>query len=412
MAYYRRAQSIRMSLLSYMLQATCALLVVGTALISVYYWILAIFALTARVHAISSNSLNCPTFIILIPAHNEEQVLDRTLAALKKLDYPQDRYQVVVIADNCTDETARVARENGCICFERTDLRNRGKGQALSWAFDQMESMIFDAIIVLDADCFIDPHALKVFGRYLDHGWMVLQSRNSASNPDDSSISYAVAVGNLLENDFFYSPKSRLGLAVLLRGTGFVIARKILMSFPWRASSITEDIEYSASLVRNRIPIHFIPEVEVKSKFPTSAGQLEVQRRRWAEGNIGFGKKNALRLIWNGFLEGNWRLMDAGWTFLVLSKPLILASVLATLVLSVLCLWLAPGKLSSGLLWIGIGVAGSMLAYLSLGIYRLGIDLHRIELLCRAPSVVLRLVFIALRSLTGRGTEAWVRTPR
>ena len=171
-----------------MLQATCALFVVGTALISVYYWILAIFALTARTHAISSNSLNCPTFIILIPAHNEEQVLGKTLAALKKLDYPKDRHQVVVIADNCTDETARVARENGCICFERTDLRNRGKGQALSWAFDQLDSMIFDAIIVLDADCFIDPHALKVFGWYLDHGWMVLQSRNAASNPDDSSF--------------------------------------------------------------------------------------------------------------------------------------------------------------------------------------------------------------------------------
>jgi len=401
-----------MPILSYMLQTACVLLVVGTVLVSGYYWILAIFALTARKRGIHPKSPDRPIFIILIPAHNEEQVLGKTLAALKKLDYPQDRYQVVVIADNCTDETARVARENGCICFERTDFRNRGKGQALAWAFAQLDSAIFDAILVLDADCFIDLHALTVFGWYLDHGWMVLQSRNAGSNPDDSSMSYAVAVGNLLENDFFYAPKSRLGLAVLLRGTGFVLARKVLASFPWRASSITEDIEYSASLIRNRIPIHFIPEVEVKSKFPTSASQLDVQRRRWAEGNIGFGKKNALGLIWNGFLGGNWRLVDAGWTFLVLSKPLVLSSVLAALGLSILCIWLAPGRISVALLSIGLMVAGSMLTYFSLGIYRLGVDPHRIGLLCRAPLVVLRLVLIALRSLAGRGTNTWVRTPR
>jgi cellulose synthase/poly-beta-1,6-N-acetylglucosamine synthase-like glycosyltransferase len=401
-----------MNIIGHMLQATCALLIVGTALVSGYYWLLAVVGLTGRKQANSSNDPSQHTFIILIPAHNEEQNLGKTIAALKKLDYPRDRYQVVVIADNCTDDTARVARENGSLCFERNDLKNRGKGQALSWAFDRIGTMVFDAVIVLDADCFIDTHALKVFGRYLDQGWMVLQSRNAASNPDDSSISYAVAVGNLLENDFFYAPKSRLGLAVFLRGTGFVLPREVLISFPWRASSITEDIEYSASLIRSHIPIKFIPEVQVESKFPTSAGQLDVQRKRWAEGNIEFGKRNALHLILDGLLAGNWRLVDAGWTYVVLGKPLILFSSLAALVLSILCFWAAPGKISSTLLSAALIIMGSMLAYLGLGIYRLGIDLHRIKLLCRAPFVVLRLLLIALRSLTGQRTEAWVRTPR
>ena len=406
------SQQSLINIFSYWLLATCAFLVGGTALVVSYYWFLAVVSLTGRRQASPSNFVTHHTFIILIPAHNEEQVLGKTIAALKNLDYPQDRYRVVVIADNCTDETARIARESGSICFERTDSKNRGKGQALSWAFDRLASEIFDAVIVLDAECFIDLHALKVFGRYLDQGWMVMQSRVAASNPDDSSTSYAVAVGNLLENDFFYAPKSRLGLAVLLRGTGFALTREVLISLPWHASSITEDIEYSASLIRNHIPIHFIPEVEVKSKFPSSTGQLEVQRKRWAEGNIGFGRKNALNLIWQGFLAGNWRLVDAGWTFLVLSKPLMLFSVLAALVLSILCCWLTPGRISNVLLWAGLIISGSMLGYLSLGIYRLGVDLHRIELLCRAPFVILRLFLITLRSLTGRGTDKWVRTPR
>jgi 1,2-diacylglycerol 3-beta-glucosyltransferase len=406
------SQQTLINIISYGLLATCAFLAGGTALVVSYYWFLAVVTLTGRKQSNPPSFANPHTFLILIPAHNEEKVLGKTISALKDLDYPKELYRVVVVADNCTDETARIARESGSICLERTDLKNRGKGQALSWAFEQLASEIFDAVIVLDADCFIDLHALKVFGRYLDQGWMVLQSRNAASNPDDSSMSYAVAVGNLLENDFFYEPKSRLGLAVLLRGTGFVLAREVLISLPWHAASITEDIEYSVSLIRNHMPIHFIPEVEVKSKFPSSAGQLEVQRKRWAEGNIGFGRKNALSLIWHGFLAGNWRLVDAGWTFLVLSKPLMLFSVLAALVLSNLCWWLTPGKLSTALLWAGLIIMGSMISYLSLGIYRLGIDLHRIELLCRAPFVILKLFLIALKSLFGRGTDKWVRTPR
>ena len=401
-----------MTIVGYLLQATCALLVVGTALVLGYYWILAAVGLTGREKTIPPNYGNRYTFIILIPAHNEEQVLGKTIAALKKLDYPQDRYRVIVIADNCTDGTARVAHESGFECFERADPRNRGKGQALSWAFDRLASEKFDAVIVLDADCLLDAHALKLFARYLDQGWMVLQPSFAASNPDDSPMSYAVAVGNILENDFFYAPKSRLGLTVFIRGSGFVLTREILISFPWRASSITEDIEYSASLIRSHIPIKFIPEVEVKSKFPTSARQLDVQRKRWAGGNIGFGKKNALHMISDGLRTGNWRLVDAGWTFVVLSKPLILFSSLAAMVLSILCFWLTPGKISAALLSAGLIIMGSMLAYLGLGIYRLGVDLHRIELLCRAPFVVLRLFLIALRSLTGRGTETWVRTPR
>jgi len=401
-----------MNIALHMLQATCVLLIVGTGLVLAYYWVLAVFGIRGRKQAIPENCITSNTFIILIPAHNEEKVLGKTLAALRKLDYPQERYQVIVIADNCTDGTARIAREYGFECFERTDPKNKGKGQALSWAFDRLTSENFDAIIVLDADCLLDLHALKVFGGYLDQGWRVLQSSFATANPDESSMTYALAVGNLLENDFFYASKSRLGLAVLIRGSGFALAREILISFPWRASSITEDIEYSVSLIRNHIPIHFIPEVEVKSKFPAFAGQLDVQRKRWADGNIGFGKKNALRLIWDGFLAGNWLLVDAGWTFLVLSRPLMIFSVVAALALSILCVWLAPGSMSTGLLSAGLMVAGAMLIYLLLGIYRLGVDLHRIELLFRTPLVVLRLFLIALRSLIGRGTEAWVRTPR
>jgi cellulose synthase/poly-beta-1,6-N-acetylglucosamine synthase-like glycosyltransferase len=405
-------QMILTAIVGFLIQGTCVLLVAGTALVLSYYWILAVVGLTGRKQANPSPSGNHRTFLILIPAHNEERVLAKTIADLKGLDYPSDLYKVVVIADNCNDHTARIAREGGALCLERTDLKNQGKGQALSWGFSHLASEVFDAILVLDADCFIKPHALRVFGNYLDRGGMALQARNVASNPDDSSMSYAVAVGNLLENDFFYAPKSRLGLAVLLRGTGFVLAREILVSFPWHASSVTEDVEYSACLIQNRIPIQFIPEVEVRSKFPTYAAQLDVQRKRWAEGNLGFGKKNALKLIWKGFRAGNWRLVDAGWTFLILSKPLVFSSVWAALALSIVGLWLMPGRGSTALLWASLFLAGSMLAYLGLGVYRIGVNGHRIKLLCGTPYVVFKLCMIALQSLTGRGTEIWIRTPR
>ncbi len=401
-----------MALVGFLLQATCAIFIAGAALSLAYCWVFAIFGLAKQKQTQRTHVGKRHTFIILIPAHNEEVVLGNTIESLKKLDYPQDKYQVIVVADNCTDETARIAREHGAECLIRNDPRNKGKGQALSWAFEKVLEKHFDAVVILDADCQLDSNALRVFDSYLGAGWKVFQAKYSASNPDSSAMSYALAVGNLIENDLFYAPKSRMGLAVLLRGTGFVISPKILKALPWRAHSVAEDIEYSIDLIRSRIPIGFVPEVRVFSEFPVNPGQLEVQRTRWAEGNIGFAKKNILTFVWQGLRTKNWLLIDAGLTLFVLSKPMMLLLTVGAVVLSIHCRLFVPGMPSQAMLAAGLILSGAMLAYLGLGILRLGLSRHRLFLLIQTPLVVYKLVTIALKSFAGRGEGRWVRTPR
>jgi 1,2-diacylglycerol 3-beta-glucosyltransferase len=395
-----------------LIQILCIIFLLPAFLVCAYYEFLALYALLAKKkrEVIERNSAS--TFAIIIPAHNEEDVISRVLESSAELDYPKDSYKVFIIADNCSDRTAEVAVKNGAACLERYDKKHKGKGFALAWAFDRILPEGYDAVIVVDADCQLDTHALRVFDQHLAGGDKVLQANDVSLNPDETTMSYAVAVGNLIENELFYVPKSQLGLAVFLRGTGMVFHREVLLSYPWKAHSIVEDVEYSLNLLRDGIRITFVGDVKVKSKYPVYKDQLNTQRMRWASGTFGFGKTHALKLIWEGLVKRNWLLADAGWTFLVLSRPLVLLELLIAMILAILCIRLWPGLFSNWLLGIGVGLILVQGLYWGMGIVLLGINARRIKLLLGAPILVLRLMAISLLGLIGVNKDIWSRTPR
>ncbi|MFX1492186.1 MAG: glycosyltransferase family 2 protein, partial [Promethearchaeota archaeon] len=267
-----------------LIQILCIVFLFPAFLACSYYGFLALYALLAKKKGEVIERNSASTFAIIIPAHNEEDVISRVLESSAKLDYPKDSYKVFIIADNCSDRTAEVAAKNGAACLERYDKKLKGKGFALAWAFDRILPEGYDAVIVVDADCQLDTHALRVFDQHLAGGDKVLQANDVSSNPDETTMSYAVAVGNLIENELFYVPKSQLGLAVFLRGTGMVFHREVLLSYPWKTHSIVEDVEYSLNLLRDGIRITFVGDVKVKSKYPVYKDQLNTQRMRWASG--------------------------------------------------------------------------------------------------------------------------------
>lgn len=377
-----------------------------------YYWFLAIYAFYGKEkrNAIKDESIH--SFAIIIPAHNEGSVITETLKSCAQIDYPSNKFQVFVIADNCTDNTAEIARNNGVICYERQDDVNIGKGFALSWAFEHVLPKKFDGLIVIDADCSVDAHALREFDQRFKDGDSVLQANDVASNPDASPMSYAVAVGNLIENDLFYAPKSRLGLAVFLRGTGMVFHRDILLRFPWKAHSIVEDVEYTLNLLRHNIPVRFVQNVKVRSAFPVTQEQLNVQRTRWASGNLNFGKKHVLKLILEGVHQRKLVISDAGFTFLILSRPLLLAQIVSALIISGISWWTTGSIITASLFIVAGSIFFLLSAYLGLGIIFLGITRHRLLLLLHVPLVVLRLFVIAILSLLGANEIRWEKTPR
>ena len=171
------------------------LLLVPSGLVAAYYLVWAV----ARVAGLQDTKRPAPParhrIRIVIPAHDEQDTLPATLDSCARLDYPRDLYAVTVVADNCHDATAHVARQRGVDCIERSDPARPGKGFALGWALDQLRAAPHDALLVLDADCTLDSQALQVLDAFLQDGARVLQANHRVVNADASPISYAGSGG-------------------------------------------------------------------------------------------------------------------------------------------------------------------------------------------------------------------------
>ncbi len=355
-------------------------------------------------------------FAIVIPAHNEAEGLGETLQRLRTIDYPSDRFQILVIADNCEDSTAEVARQGGARTLQRSDAQNPGKGHALAWALPQIVSEPFDAILVLDADCQLDVMALRQADAFLHQGHHVIQLNHRVLNPDENAITYATTVGRTLEYDLFFAPKSRIGGAVLLVGTGMIFASQILRDHPWQSHSCAEDSEYTVQLTRAGVPVRFLSDAHIGCKSVTRRSDLEIQRRRWASGNLELGKKQAFRLMCQAAVRGRWRQADLGWSLLLASRPLWLLHLVLTLLLGGFAAFGAQrGWITAWprlVLYATIALPILYGVYFLSGILWLGITRRRLLLLMQTPGVVVHLIQIALRALLSPPEQRWARTPR
>jgi len=394
------------------LAVVAAFILVPAALVAGYY----IFLAGAEVlrHDMPRPFFPSPAhrLAVLIPAHNEESTVSTAIQSCLALDYPRGLFEVIVLADNCSDRTAEVAAACGVKCLVRRDDIRWGKGFALEWAFEKLRSEDYDAYVILDADCLIDRPALREFDLQLQQGAEAIQASYMVANPDDNPISYVLAVGNLIENQLFYDAKSRLGLTVLIRGTGMVLKKSLLERIPWNAHSVVEDAEYSLRLVKAGLRVVFCGQVAVRSKSPVNQEQLHVQRERWAKGTLGFGKAQALRLMAQGLRTRSRALVDAGWTLLVLSRPLVLAYTLAAVLFCTLAWWYAPGPVMGWIALTALLIIALHAGYFGLGILLLGITAERLKFLLAMPLVLANLTWISIRGLRGAEGLLWHRTPR
>jgi cellulose synthase/poly-beta-1,6-N-acetylglucosamine synthase-like glycosyltransferase len=395
-----------------LLQALGILLLAPALLACLYYVVLALHGVAIRRPRSPHPFGSARRFAVVIPAHNEEATIAGVLRSCAELDYPADRLRVHVVADNCTDGRAAIVRAHGFDCLERRDAERRGKGWALEWALERILPEGPDAVVVLDADCTLDRHALREFDRQLLAGHRVLQACNVASNPDATVTSYVACVANYVENHLYYAPKSQLGLAVLLRGTGMVFAREVLERHPWNARSVVEDAEYSVRLYRAGLGVQFVSGACVRSHFAARPQQLAVQRKRWVGGGASFGRAHALHLIGEGLRTGRGTLIDLGWTLLVSVRSVVLLEMLLTLVVAGLCSWLVPGPLSTTLLVLAAGLPLLHGLVLALGVVLLGLSGRRLALLAGSPVVAARMLWIALTGLWAGHLTQWEKTPR
>lgn len=394
-----------MNLLTFL---TSFLLIAGLSVLTIlvlYLWFLAILYFVSNRHNVLPAVAPLTRFVFVVPAHNEEIGITATVQSLLSVHYPFDLFDVVVIADNCTDSTAESARNAGAECLDRHDAALRGKGYALRYAFAELLPRGYDAYIVIDADSIVNPDFLSLLDSRLRRDEKVVQAYDGISNPDASFLTYLFQVGNLIENRLYWEPKDRIGLPIFLRGNGMCFSREILMKYPWNAFSITEDTEYGVMLVQSGIRIHFAAEIGVFAQQPEKLLQAFSQRVRWAAGNSTLTKGRAVKLIFAGIKQRSIALSDIGVSLITNSRPLMLVT-------NIVLLFASVALKSHGLANWASGVFFAQMLYLCLGIVLNGFSLQKMAHLLLSPLYFAWLCIVTLLGAAGFRKTQWVRATR
>lgn len=242
------------------------------------------------------------SFAVLVAAHNEETVIGALIENLKALDYPKELYDIFVICDNCSDSTADIVRRHEVYACERHNLRQRGKGHAIEWMLGNLWEMPrqYDAVIMLDADNLISTNFLCEMNNDLCSGARVIQGYLDAKNPEDSWITLAYSVTYWYCNRMWQLSRKNLNMACFLGGTGVCVESKLLKEIGWGATSLVEDLEFTARCTQNGVNPVFNYNARIYDEKPLTLRASARQRVRWMQGHFTIARRYFLPLLWGG----------------------------------------------------------------------------------------------------------------
>lgn len=297
---------------------------------TLYYFIIAFFGLWR----VKENKILTPekTFAVIVAAHNEEKVIGQLVENLHVLRYPDHLYDIFVVADNCKDRTAEIARAKGAIVYERFNELKRGKGFAMEWVFTKLFSLErkYDAVVVFDADNLVHPNFLLEMNNRLCKGEKVIQGYLDAKNPNDTWISGTFAISFWLVNHIWHLAKYHIGLSSVLGGTGMCISTDVLYKFGWGATCLTEDMEFTMKVLLKGIRTTWAHDAIVYDEKPLTFKQAWNQRKRWAQGHFDVAGRYIPQLVYEGIRQRNIAILD-GVIHLVQPHFLILSTTVVVL---------------------------------------------------------------------------------
>lgn len=342
-----------------------------------------------------------PFFSIVVPAHDEEEMIASTVKKILACDYPRDRFALYVVADNCTDATARLAREAGATALERTDAVNRGKGHALAFALDQIKERAGDAVLFLDADSSPEPDYLRVMARYVARGDRMIQGRYEVDGPDRNWFTRLTSTSFVFRNRWQFPALDALGLTLPLRGSGMCFATPVIYSLGWTAHGLTEDTEMTLRLIRAGIPVTFAPDAVSRQFMPETPAEAATQRLRWSAGESGVRKTLLKQEIPWAFKARRWRDL---LSLILMAAPPFSVQLCAALGFATL-----TGILGMSLKWTWGFILLAFGCYFLLGVGRL--DRQGLAAVAMLPVFVVWRVGIHLVACFRKPMD-WIRTPR
>ena len=248
------------------------------------------------------------------------RLIARCVRSLRAQTYPAGLYRVVVIADNCTDDTAAIASEAGAhLVLTRDEPQSRGKGRALRWAMDRLlaDEFAAEAIIVVDADSLAEPDFLARLVIPFEAGAAAVQGESLLYASDSRGADLRVSAF-LLINRVRPMGRAVLGLpATHLAGNGMLLARDLLLAKPWEAFSSTEDLEYSLAVQSEGGKIAFAGGAVLMSPAAPNPQAAEQQQLRWEGGKIYLTRIHLPRLLERGFRERRLSILGAAFDLAV-----------------------------------------------------------------------------------------------
>jgi 1,2-diacylglycerol 3-beta-glucosyltransferase len=352
-------------------------------------------------------------FAVVVPAHNEQLVIEKTLRSIFAMDYPHERFEVILVADNCSDRTAEIGRSFTATVYERVDMSLRGKGYALRWCFDRLlnSGKDYDACVVVDADSEVSNNLLLVLNRYLEEGARVIQIADVVKPQPGVWNSEILRLAFTLYNVVRPMGKKVFGCSAGLRGNGMCFSADTLRQVPWQAFSLTEDLEYGLMLLLQDIKIVFAPEAAAVNTMPSEAKNSQTQRTRWEIGRIPVIKKYVPLLLRETILKKSFRLFDAFVDIVMPPMVNMLIIVLMIIVVHIALLMLGNKEvLLFSWLWGIVFAFGAM--HVLVGMIAVKADRSLYKSLLYIPQYALWKMLLYLKLVIEGKPREWVRTTR
>jgi hypothetical protein len=348
-----------------------------------------------------------PRVAVLVPAHDEGAGVRATVESLLALDWPRTALDVVVVADNCSDDTAAQAAAAGARVLERRDPQRPGKGRALAWAIERLgeDEHGPGAVVFVDADCTVTPNLVRALAARWRDGARAVQSRYLVANADASPLTAARAAAFALAADVRSLGKDRLGLSCGLLGTGMGFTWELLREHPWDAYGLAEDVEQHLALVLAGERVHFADEAAVLSDMPTTEQGAAGQQSRWEAGKASLIRRWTPRLVAAGVRERDPVRLHAGLELLVPPQSLLAGATAASGAAALALRRPAPRRLAAAM-------ALAQAAFVTGGMRRAGAPPAAWRGLAMAPALVARKAILYARIAAGHGPREWVRTER